>query len=292
MYAVASSNVTSIDTRRFEQITTYHESQYELAWCYMHASPRCCFSVELLQELNQWSADLRKSADRHGIKYHVIASSVPKVFNLGGDLELFSLLAQRNDRAGLLEYGKSCINALHANLVHFNQDITTISLVQGDALGGGFETAISSDVLIAERGARMGFPEILFNLFPGMGAYSLLSRRLGQKRAEQIILSGYLYEVEELHEWGLIDVLVEADEGEDAVYNYIRRENRARNGFRSLRRVRDYSHPVTFDELSQIVEIWADTALRLERRDFRMMERLVAKQYDQARPERHISGNS
>jgi len=266
----------------FEQITIHYEPTHKLAWCYMHASPRCCFSVELLQELNQWCEYLREGANRHGIKYHVIASSVPKVFNFGGDLELFSLLAQRNDRAGLLEYGNSCINALYANLVHFNQDITTISLVQGEALGGGFEVALSSDVLIAERGSRMGFPEILFNLFPGMGAYSLLSRRLGQKRAEQIILSGYLYGAEELHELGLVDILVEPGEGKDPVYDYISQEDRARNGFRGLRRVRDDIYHVSFGELYKTMEIWVDTALKLERRDFRMMDRLISRQYGKA----------
>jgi DSF synthase len=44
--------------------------------------------------------------------------------------------------------------------------MTTISLVQGDALGGGFEAALTSDVIIAEESAQMGLPEILFNLFP------------------------------------------------------------------------------------------------------------------------------
>ena len=143
-----------------------------------------CFTPQLLAELNEWSGELRKNADRLGIKYHAIASSVPEVFNLGGDLGLFSLLVQQNDRAGLIEYGKNCINAFIRIIVHFDQDVTTISVVQGDALGGGFETALSSDVLIAEKGARMGFPEVLFNLFPGMGGYSLLSRRIGPKREQ------------------------------------------------------------------------------------------------------------
>jgi DSF synthase len=47
--------------------------------------------------------------------------------------------------------------------------VITASLVQGRALGSGFECALASDVIVAETGARMGFPEVLFNLFPGMG---------------------------------------------------------------------------------------------------------------------------
>ena len=98
-----------------------------------------------------------------------------------------------------------------------NSSMTTISLIQGEALGGGFESALSSNVIIAERRARMGFPEILFNLFPGMGAYSLLSRRLGMKRAEDMIFSGRIYTAEELHEMGVVDLLVEDGTGETAV---------------------------------------------------------------------------
>ena len=81
--------------------------------------------------------------------------------------------------------------------------------MQGDALGGGFECALASDLIVAEERAQLGFPEILFNLFPGMGAYSLLSRRVGMKGAEKMILSARLYTAEELHELGVVDLLVE-----------------------------------------------------------------------------------
>ena len=68
--------------------------------------------------------------------------------------------------------------------------LTTITLVQGDALGGGFEAAISSNVVIAEKSAKFGLPEVLFNLIPGMGAYSFLVRRTSPDLAEKIIMSG------------------------------------------------------------------------------------------------------
>ena len=48
----------------------------------------------------------------------------------------------------------------------FSPTLTKIVLVQGDALGGGFECALASDVIVAEESAQMGLPEILFNLFP------------------------------------------------------------------------------------------------------------------------------
>lgn len=279
----AQPSITSIDfaARHGTQLTTHLDRRHETAWCYMQPSGRPCFTTQLLADLKGWCGFLEQNAVALGIRYHVIASNVPQVFNLGGDLELFRDHVGRADRAGLLHYGTACIDALHANIRHFDQDITTISLVQGEALGGGFETALSSDVLIAERQARLGFPEVLFNLFPGMGAYSLLSRKLDPKRAEQMILSGKVYTAEELHAIGLVDVLAEEGEGESAVYDYIKREDRARHGYRALRRVRDHLSPISYQELLDVVEIWVDTAMRLDRRDLRMMERLVARQHQQ-----------
>ena len=284
MNVQAMATVASIDPvrRDYDDLTAYVDRKYACAWCYWHPQPRTCFTTGLLDGLNDWFAYLGKHAKRLGVKYHVIASESPGVFNLGGDLDLFRTLAKKGDREGLMGYGKACIDVLYANISDFDQDVTTISLVQGEALGGGFEAAVSSDVIIAEKGSRMGFPEILFNLFPGMGAYSILSRKLGPKRAEKMILSGKCYTAEELYEVGLVDVLVNEGEGEEAVYEYIKRENRARNGFRAMRKVRDYCDPITYKELIDVVEIWVDTVLDLDRRDLRMMKRLVSRQYQRA----------
>ena len=68
---------------------------------------------------------------------------------------------------------------LHRNMLGLGLPLITIALVQGEALGGGFESILSFDVVIAERDARFGLPEAMFGLFPGMGAHSFLSRRLG-----------------------------------------------------------------------------------------------------------------
>ena len=149
---------------------------------------------------------------------------------------------------------------------------------QRDALGGGFEFALSSNVLIAERSAKMGMPEILFNLFPGMGAYSLLSRKIGSALAEKMILGGKLYTAEEMYNLGVVDLLAEDGEGEKAVFEYIKKENRASNGYRAFRQAKHHCNPVTYDELKKITTIWADAALNLNDKDLRMMERLIARQ--------------
>lgn len=274
------SLVDKQDTR-FTQVSTFYDERYQLMWCYMHATPCPCFTPALLDELLRFRDDLVTEIDSgHGrdIRYMVLASEVPGVFNLGGQLDLFRGLIESKDREGLHRYARTCIDVLYANLTNFNRNVTTLSLVQGDALGGGFEGALSSDVLVAERSARMGLPEILFNLFPGMGAYSLLSRKLDSVRAERLILSGRICTAEELYEMGVVDVLAEDLQGETAVYDYIKKENRAANGYRALRAAKNRTNPITYQELTDVAEIWVDAALRLEGRDLRMMERLIARQ--------------
>ena len=266
---------------RFQQLRTHYDEKYRAGWFLMKASPRPCFSPELLNDLSIYLADIKQEMKQsQGEKYDflIVGSDVEGVFNLGGDLNLFTSYIENRDRQGLLDYAIKCIDILYQNMFHFGLDLTTISLIQGDALGGGFEAALSSNVIIAERGVKMGLPEVLFNLFPGMGAYSLLSRKIGAAGAERMIMSGKLYSAEELYDMGVVDILAEENEGELAVYEYIKASNKYRNTYQSMRRVKDICNPVSYEELAKIAEVWADAALKISAKDIRMMSRLVKRQ--------------
>jgi DSF synthase len=203
---------------------------------------------------------------------------MPGVFNLGGCLPLFAEAIRRQDRATLQRYARACIDVLHTNAVSFDLPIITVALVQGEALGGGFEAALSCDVIVAEQGARFGLPEVLFNLFPGMGAYSFLARRIGAARAEELILSGEIYTAEQLHALGLVHVVAERGRGEHAVRDYIARTARRRKAFNGIYAAGRCVNPVSMTELMRVAEIWVDTALQLDEPDLRKMERLAAAQ--------------
>lgn len=278
----AVKDTLPVQATGFTHLTTFFDEHNQIAWGYMHAEPRACFTHTLLSDYVAWFSQLARridDPDTSDIKYMVIASSTPGIYNLGGDLNLFRQLIEARNRDQLLSYARACIDPVYHNATHLNRpSLKSITLVQGDALGGGFECALSGNVLVAERGCKMGFPEILFNLFPGMGAITLLGRRIGHQKAEQIILSGKLYLAEELHELGVVDVLAEPGEGEEAVYEYIRHEARARNGTLALRAAREISQPISYVELMKIAEVWVDAAMRLESKDLRMMERLVSRQ--------------
>jgi len=267
--------------REFPLIQTHYDEKYRISWCYMQSSERPCFTPTLLKSLMSYVRQLQLDmVNSKGQKfdYMVLASSVEGVFNLGGDLELFRRCILEQDRESLERYALACIDVLYEYMIHFSVDVTTISLVQGDALGGGFETALGAHVIIAEKGVKMGFPEALFNLFPGMGAFSILSRKIGAHAAEEMMLSGKLHEAEELHEMGLVDILAEPGDGENEVYRLIQKRDRQQNSYRALRKVRDRCNDYSYQEMKDIVDIWVDAAFQLSSRDLRMMERLVKRQ--------------
>ena len=272
----------------------FAETQYEFEpatgtlWGYMNQRGNPCFNLGLLKEIRNVGNELTANSGHidfegamHKVHTYVAASRVPRVFNLGGDLSLFMLLIRARDREALAHYARLCIDNIHGQIHHYQcPTLTTISLVQGDALGGGFEMALCGDVIVAEESAMLGLPEILFNLFPGMGAYSLLARRASPRVAEELILSGKVLPAARLHEMGIVDVLAKDGEGEATVQAWIAKNARRRSGYQAVMRVRQQVNPITREELDAVVDTWVDCALRLEDRDLRMMSRVVRAQME------------
>ena len=124
----------------------------------------------------------------------------------------------------------------------------------------------------------MGLQEVLFNLFPGMGALSFLSRKIGMPGAEKMVRSGKIYTGEELYQLGVVDVLAEDGQGEYALNNWIKKNHRSLNSFQAINRAKQRVNPLTIEELYAITEIWVDAALRLDERNLKVMERLVRAQ--------------
>ena len=268
-------------TEQYSQLKTHYDAKNKIGWFLMNSSPRPCFTPTLLNELSDYIANVKAemaASNNEKYDYLVVGSKVDGVFNLGGDLDLFRSLIEQRDRDSLFNYARHCIDVLYANLSHVDVDLTTVSLIQGDALGGGLESALSSNLIIAERGVKMGLPEVLFNLFPGMGAYSLLSRKIGAIAAEKMILSRKLHTAEEMLEMGVIDILAEKGEGELALLQHINTINRSPNTYKAMARMKDFCNPVSYEELVKIAHIWADSALNLTKKDIRMMTRLVNRQ--------------
>ena len=270
---------------RYEQLEPRFEPEMGVFWAIMSPSPRPSFGDKLLTELRRFidgiiqsRGQITHNGQTHTIRYAVLASKIPGVFNLGGDLSLFRNAILNHDRALLEKYAEMCVDDLYPWNRNFDLPVTTISLVQGTALGGGLEAALASSIVIAEESCKMGFPEVLFNLFPGMGAFSFLQRKVGRRVTEELILSGNTYTARQLYDMGVVDVITADGTGETAVANYVRKHGRGSNGRRAFERVRRDFEAVTKEELLHITSVWVEAAMHLSERDLRMMDRLIRAQ--------------
>ncbi|MGD9545966.1 MAG: crotonase/enoyl-CoA hydratase family protein [Candidatus Krumholzibacteriia bacterium] len=269
----------------YRQVMVRYDRRFRALWYALSPRPRPCFNLGILAELrhlHRTIVDANRKAQARDlalpVRYTVLSSLSPGVFNLGGDLELFLRLITARDRRGLLDYATACIDVLYPNAVHFDLPMTTISLVKGEALGGGCEAAISSNIVVAERSARFGLPEILFNLIPGMGAYSFLIRRTTPDITDRLITTGEILTAEQMRDLGLVDILADDGQGERTVLDYLQRHERRHNAHLALNQVRRCVNPLTYEELIRITEIWVEAALQLQGRDLKMIRKLIAAQ--------------
>jgi enoyl-CoA hydratase/carnithine racemase len=142
------------------------------------------------------------AADRDTIVV-VLVSALPDAFCVGADLK------ERNqlDDDGLRAQRTVFLEAFAAV-----RDIgrPTVAAVDGFALGGGYELALSCDLIVAADTATVGLPEVSLGLVPGGGGTQLLSRRAGRARALDLVLTGRRVDAAEAYGLGLVDRLVPA----------------------------------------------------------------------------------
>lgn len=238
--------------------------------------PIQCYSLTAMAELQRVMADITES--RGLVQHFVMTSDVPGVFNFGGDLALFVLLVRAGDIDSLRLYARRCVDLIWWMENAARIGVHTTVMVQGDTLGGGLESVLPFHKVIFERSAQGGFPEVLFNLFPGMGAWDFTIRRSGFQVANEMILSGRLYSAQELHQRGLVDVVVEDGDGELAIEQVLRHVAPRLRGTLAALQAQRMAAPVTYETLQSIVTLWAETAMTLTDRDLRLMERLARAQ--------------
>jgi|WetSurMetagenome_2_1015567.scaffolds.fasta_scaffold49608_3 DSF synthase len=261
----------------------YDAASKSLWMCY-RAEGSPFFSKAVLDEItwvrDSLIADLSGRCGGAGpVRYLVMASRQPGVFNLGGDLATFARAIRSGDRETLLGYALQCVELVYGLSTGFGLPIVTVAVVEGRAFGGGLEAALAEDFLIAAPDAQMSAPEVAFNSFPGMGAVSMLSRRLGAAAAEQIISSGRIYSGREMYELGVADVLASGSDATAFALAWLADGGAARFQRRlALARARRKLFPISQEELIRVTELWVDCSCQVTPADLRHMDRLVAAQ--------------
>ena len=258
------------------QLSAYYEEGRRTMWMMLRAQPRPSFNHALIEEI----MNLSYAAQRSGLKidFWVTGSLVPSMFNAGGDLGFFVDCIQNNRREALRAYARASVDCIHAAARGFDTGAVSLAMIEGSALGGGFEAALAHHFILAQNNARMGFPEIAFNLFPGMGGYSLVARRSGMKLAEELICEGESHSAEWFETRGLVDKVFQPGEGYRAVRTFIDTLQPKLNGVRAMLKARQRVLQLSRAELMDITEDWVDFAFTIEPKDLAYMTRLVQLQ--------------
>lgn len=268
---------------RFSTLDVDYFPENRSLWMAYKADGPPYFSLERLQDVGDVRESVRAlyAADPKGfpIRYFIMASKKPGVFNVGGDLELFAESIRANDRATLRLYAHACTELVHSLAMAFGLPMVTLSVIAGQALGGGLEGALAEDFVVAEESARIGVPEVAFNTFPGMGAITLLSRRVGGARAEEIISTGEIFTGRQMYDEGVVDVIAPDGGAFDTAMAWM--NDGGEENFRrrlAIAGARRRLFPVSHGELEEITDIWVDCSCDITAHDIRYMERLAAAQ--------------
>jgi len=237
---------------------------------------RSVFKVELIDEYREIQESLKHLEDAP--QWVLVRSADKKAFSYGGDIEHFAKCIEEGRNKDLHNYGRKCVDVLMANADGMDCDIITIGIVEGDALGGGFEVLMSFDFVVAHPDARFGLPEAQFGLFAGMGAHTFLSRHLGTARAARMINEGTIHSAKEMHELGIVTHIAENGDMSSAVERLIRQKSKKINGHLGSRQAMKRAAPITREELMDIVSIWTNTAMNLSAHNLRYIQQIVRRQ--------------
>ncbi|ARZ68212.1 enoyl-CoA hydratase-related protein [Streptomyces sp. HU2014] len=160
-------------------------------------------STEMGRRIGEATAALAADASARVV---VLTSTHERAFCVGADLK------ERNSFTDA-DLGRQRPHARAAYTGVLELPMPTVAAVHGFALGGGFELALSCDVIVADTTAVVGLPEVSVGVIPGGGGTQLLPRRVGAARAAELIFTARRVPAEEARELGLVDQLVA--EGED-----------------------------------------------------------------------------
>jgi enoyl-CoA hydratase/carnithine racemase len=128
--------------------------------------------------------------------------------------------------------------------------------VHGVTFGGGFELALVSDIIIADRMARFCFPELRLGLIPGFGGIPRLKRDLGNAVVRDLLLTGRSFNVMKAQQIGLVSQI--AAEGEALRVARATASQTGKFDRRTAAAAKEFVKPIPYDELKREIEIFCD----------------------------------
>ncbi len=166
-----------------------------------------CIGMDMLRDLAEILTEIENGKD---LKILLIRSAGDRAFSTGGNLKEFTAL----DREGITEWiglGNELFNRIE------RLSIPTIAVINGFAMGGGLELALSCDFRIATTKSVFGMPEVHHGWVPGWGGLTRIRRLTGEARAKEIILLGQPFDAAKANEYGLLTTVAEPDVLEETI---------------------------------------------------------------------------
>lgn len=169
---------------------------------------------EIGSAMLQGLEDFLDGFDATAVRALIIRSEIPGAFCAGADLrELYGTVTSRRGQ-DLTDELRRFLDRIHTVMNRLDTlPCTTIGVINGLCFGGGFELALTCDVLIAEKHARFAFPELRLGLIPGFGGIPRLNRDVGNAIVRDVLLTGRSINARKALEIGLVSQLVPKGEG-------------------------------------------------------------------------------
>lgn len=173
----------------------------------LHRAPCNELGSVALEELEKFATALqRMQADAHAL---IIYSELKAGFCAGADLRELYERSQAMEKSAAAKGLRDFLERIHRvlNLIDA-APLTTIAAVHGVTFGGGFELALTCDLIIADKMARFCFPELRLGLIPGFGGIPRLKRDLGNAVVRDLLLTGRSINAAKAQQVGLVGQVV------------------------------------------------------------------------------------
>ncbi|MGX1740623.1 enoyl-CoA hydratase-related protein [Bosea sp. NPDC055353] len=264
------------------EVEIAYEPDIKTLWVTIRPELKPVFTLQLLDSLVKiqsaivalWGAP--DQYHRAPVRFLAFRGTGP-FFTLGGDLDFYLDCLAKNDRASLTEYARLSAEGAILNSGGLNGLVVTLSTIHAKAIGGGIDAPRSCNVMIAEEQASFVYPEIKFNHFP-ITAVAILSRRMGQRAAEQMLLSGEEMSAQEFMAAGGLEAVVPAGTGEDWIRKYCADSLPIHAAKTALFSAFNRRHGDLREELGHLGDIWTNCMLRLSPSAISKLQRIAQTQ--------------
>ncbi len=151
------------------------------------------------QTISELSEALKEAEKDTAVKVIILTGSGEKAFVAGADIKEFASFS--------VEEGKKLSKEGHDKLFDLAQNLSTpiIAAINGFALGGGLELAMSAHLRVASENAKMGLPEVSLGVIPGYGGTQRLAQLVGRGKALEMIATAGMISAEDAQKWGLVN---------------------------------------------------------------------------------------